>query len=281
MSSGSESLHTDPRIAFVISDTEGDTVNAVMQMALNQFEPGTIALEHRHCISSLKEIIEVLDEAAELEALVIHTVTTPELRTSLLSHARSKGVSVVDLIGPVVLQLANWGKQESLQQPGLIRQIEEGFYHRAMTIEFALRHDDGRNSRELMEADIILTGLSRTGKTPLTVYMAYQGWKVGNIPLAPEMDPPPVLFEFPRNRVFGLVVRPSRLASLRARREEHLGVYGDYSDPSAIRQEIQFANMLFEQNGWTVLDMTTKSIEEAAAEIYDTLLRQGNQSADK
>jgi regulator of PEP synthase PpsR (kinase-PPPase family) len=172
-----------------------------------------------------------------------------------------------------VMHFSNWIEREPLLQPGLTRQLDEDYFQRITALEFAVRHDDGRNAADLDKADLVLVGLSRTSKTPLSVYLAYRGWLVGNVPIIPNMDLPPILFDLPPKRVVGLAIRPERLTRLRGQRQRHLGVVGDYADPDSIRLEVQYAHSLFAKAGWPLVDVTAKSIEETATEIMSLVYR--------
>jgi len=147
--------------------------------------------------------------------------------------------------------------------------LNEEYFRRIETIEFALRHDDGQRAHELSQAEIVLVGVSRTFKTPLSVYLSFKGWFVANVPIVLKTKPPPALFDLPPGRICGLTIDPARLAELRHVRQEYLGgAMGDYADPDFVCREVEYALSIFRsQRGWPVVDVTDKPIEETASEI--------------
>ncbi len=166
-------------------------------------------------------------------------------------------------------------------EPGLFQPFDSAYLQRIDAIDYTVRHDDGRNVSDLNKAEIVLVGVSRTSKTPLSIYLAYRGWKVANIPLALGVEPPPNLFDLPRAKVVGLIIRPERLAELRQVRLEALGTKAwGYADLNHVRKEVAYAYQVFERRrDWPLVDVTAKPIEEAAAEVV-SLLGKSAQSSD-
>jgi len=155
------------------------------------------------------------------------------------------------------------------EKPGLFHQLNEEYFRRIETMEFALHHDDGRRAHELPQAEIVLVGVSRTFKTPLSVYLAFKGWFVANVPIVLKTKPPPALFNLLHGRVFGLTIDPVRLAEFRRVRHERLGgATGEYAELDFVRREVEYALSIFRsQHGWPVVNVTDKPIEEIASEI--------------
>ena len=266
-----------PKRIFIVSDATGETAYRVVRAVLAQFKDVLIDLEWRQGIRSIPQIIEVVDQAAGVGGLIVHTLIVPEQRQVLLDESRKRGVECIDVIGPVLIHFSDWVQLEPLHQPGLTRQLDEDYFRRITALEFAVQHDDGRNAAELDKADLVLVGVSRTSKTPLSVYLAYRGWLVGNVPIILDMEPPPILFELPPRQVVALTLSPERLTRLRGERLRHLGLKGDYADPGHIRLEVQHALSLFAGAGWPVVNVTAKSIEESATEIL-SLVYQGDEA---
>ncbi len=254
-------------VVFVVSDATGETAYRVVRAALQQFKNTLVEVRWRQGTRTTDQVHAVIEEAAQVGGLIAHSLVVPELRQALLDESRLHDVECVDVIGPVLLHFADWLGREPSQQPGVTRQLDEDYFHRIEAMEFAVHHDDGRNPDELDEADLVLVGVSRTSKTPLSMYFATRGWLVGNVPLVPGIDPPGILFELPPGRVVALTVRPERLTQLRGAREAWLRVGGDYADAESIREELRYARSLIARGGWPVVDMSVKSIEEAASEI--------------
>jgi regulator of PEP synthase PpsR (kinase-PPPase family) len=172
-------------------------------------------------------------------------------------------------MGPLSDYLTNALGVEPIQVPGLFRMINQDYFDRIAAIEFSLSTDDGMNTKKILEADIILTGISRTGKTPLSIYLAMFGWKVANVPLVKDLPPPQELFEADEKRVFGLTIDTSSLLAQRKRRVSHMGDFnsGSYLDIKTIQKELLIADDIFRRGRFTVIDVTNKPVETSANEI--------------
>ncbi len=256
-----------PYTIFIVSDATGETAYRVVRAALAQYKDILVEIKWRQGTRTAEQVSTIVEEAAALNGMIVHTLVDPDLRQRLMDESRGRATECIDLIGPVLLHFSDWLGRVPAQQPGLTQQIDEDYFRRITAIEFAVQHDDGRNAHELDQADLVLVGVSRTSKTPLSMYFATRGWLVGNVPLVPGIEPPPILFELPRQRVVALTVRPERLISLRGARQRALGVSGRYGDEDSIREELRYARQVFMRGGWPVVDMSVKSIEEAASEI--------------
>ena len=252
---------------FAVSDGTGTTAERVVRAALTQFEAKVDVLRFGE-VRQIDQVRDLVRQAAEKGALIVHTLVKPELRQAMFEEGRTHNVSTLDLMGPLLDRLSDLLGTSPLARPGMYGPMTEAYYRRIEAIEFALGHDDGRHAAELERAEIVLVGVSRTGKTPLSMYLSYRGWLVGNVPIVPGIDPPSVLFRLPPQRVIGLTVEPRRLATLRRARAERLGSQlREYTDPAHVREEVRYALTIFRQNGWPIVNMTSKPIEEAAAEI--------------
>jgi regulator of PEP synthase PpsR (kinase-PPPase family) len=175
----------------------------------------------------------------------------------------------IDLMGPLVARLSEILELAPLAKPGLLRQLDESYFERIGAIDFAVRHDDGRNPDDLLQADLVLVGVSRTSKTPISIFLAYRGWRVANVPIIANLEPPPALFQIDRSRVIALAIHPERLAKLRQARMSRMtrGFSLDYAQMEYIQQELDWADLILRRERWAVVDVTNKSIEECAAEI--------------
>jgi regulator of PEP synthase PpsR (kinase-PPPase family) len=251
----------------IISDATGETAYRVARAALAQFKDDVIDLDWNQGVRTPERIHEIVERAAAGGGLIIHSLVVPGLRQVLIEETRRHGVECVDVIGPVLMHFAEWLGRKPSQQPGITRRIGQEYFKRITAMEFAVEHDDGRKPDELDRADLVLVGVSRASKTPLSIYFAYRGWLVGNVPLVPGVEPPPILFELPPQRVVGLTLSQNRLTTIRTARQQWLGVSGAYGDKESIREELRFARSVFARGGWNVIDMSVKSIEEAATEI--------------
>jgi hypothetical protein len=263
------------RTLFIVSDATGETAFRVARSALKQFKDIPIRIEWKQGTRTVAQVVEVVEAAASSSGLIVHTLVVPDLREVLVASCRAHNVPCIDVIGAVVMQLSDWLDSEPIEQPGMIRQLDEDYFKRIEAMEFAVEHDDGRKPDDLDRADLVLVGVSRTSKTPLSMYFARRGWLVGNIPLIAGIDPPAILYRLPPGKVVGLTVRPERLSRIRGNREKLMGVSGDYGDPRKIAEELQWAREIMAQGNWPVVDMSARSIEEAAMEILGLVRRKG------
>ncbi|MBQ1449066.1 MAG: kinase/pyrophosphorylase [Coriobacteriales bacterium] len=256
----------------IVSDSLGDTAAAVVAAAASQFPELRDAPIGR--LSHLRDPAQV---DAYLEAalsfghgiVVFHTITDPGLRAALVRGARSRGIREVDLLGPSIEALSGMLGVEPIDVPGVLHEIDRGYFARIEAMEFAVSHDDGRNEHDLAAADIVLIGVSRTSKTPLSLLLASRGYKVANIPLALGVAPPRELFEVERARVFGLVSTVSVLAEVRRRRigDEAGKVATAYVDPEKIQEDLDEARALMRRLGCIVVRTDGRAIEETAQVI--------------
>jgi regulator of PEP synthase PpsR (kinase-PPPase family) len=260
---------TPPHTAFIVSDATGETAYRIVRAALAQFKDSLVAVEWRRGVRTEDAVRAVVAEAAAVGGLIVHTLVVPDLRRVLSEESRRQGVIRVDVMGPALMHFEEWLQHQPSGQPGVTDQIDEDYLRRITALEYAVEHDDGRNPHDLDRADLILVGVSRTSKTPLSMYLAYRGWLVGNVPIVPQIDPPDTLFEQPPGKVIALTVRPERLLALRGVREQWMGVRGNYADPASVREELRHARLMYAKAGWPIVDMSAKSIEEAAAEVLE------------
>jgi regulator of PEP synthase PpsR (kinase-PPPase family) len=254
---------------YVVSDGTGGTAIMSLKAALTQFEGAEIHIERYPNIRTAEEVERIVKEAAKVEGLIIYTFVSEELCKVMVEAGRLHNVEIIDLIGPLLMRLSQQLTISPIEKPGLFSQLDENYFRRIETMEFAIHHDDGLRSHELDKAEVVLVGVSRTFKTPLSIYLAFKGWFVANIPLILGTDPPAGLFELPPGRVFGLTADAERLAELRRAREEHLGkTIGNYAKLEYVKKEIQFAQDIFNRKAkWPVINVTDKPIEEIASEI--------------
>jgi len=216
---------------------------------------------------------QVVQEAAESQGFIVHTLVDSDVRQAMLEEGHRLGVATVDLMGPLLARLTELLATAPLSEPGLFQPFDEAYLDWIEALKFAVSHDDGRNTHELPQAEIVLVGVSRTFKTPLSIYLANRGWRVANVPLILGMEPPKKLFTLPKNRVVATMMQPERLAALRGMRAHRLGSGSlGYADLDSVRREVAYAyERIGRRPDWPIIDMTAKSVEEAAAEIIDLL----------
>lgn len=258
------------QIIFVVSDATGDTAEKVVRATMLQFGSNAAQLRIFSRVRSPEQATRIVQEAAANQALVVYTLVNPRLRESMASEIREAGLEGVDLIGTLMMKLTQFFDYEPAGTPGLLYQIGEDYFKRIEAVEFSVKNDDGQEPRNLPKADLVLVGISRTSKTPVSTYLAQKGFKVVNVPLVLGIDPPRELWECDQSRVFGLTIDINALIKIRQSRLRHLGLPPDteYAMREHIMQEIRFARKLFSQNPqWPLIDVTSKAIEETAAII--------------
>jgi regulator of PEP synthase PpsR (kinase-PPPase family) len=261
---------------FVLSDGTGDTGVAAVRAAMIQFRELWRLRVFRDA-RTISEVRRVLEEAEQANALVVFSLVEGDIVEFLLRDAEQRGVTVVDLLGPLIMKVAQRLHVEPRHQPGLLHGFSDDYFKRVEAVEFAVRHDDGANLSTLHEADIVLTGVSRTSKTPLSMYLAQRGYKTGNVPLVPGLEAPKELLELNPRRVFGLTVDPGTLLSVRTARLRSMRAPSSttYTDPDEVMLELEKARKLCRTKGWRVIDVSGRAVEENASrvvEAYETFV---------
>jgi regulator of PEP synthase PpsR (kinase-PPPase family) len=260
---------------FAVSDATGTTAERVLRAALSQFDASHITVTRFGGVRTAQEVAQVVADAEVRESFIVHTIVSEELRRVILKEGREHNVTTIDLMGPLLTRLAELLATTPRSEPGLFDPFDPSYLQRIDAIDFTVRHDDGQNYSDLDQAEIVLVGVSRTSKTPLSFYLGYRGWKVANVPIVLDIAPPKELFALPKGRVVGLIVNPDRLSELRKVRAKRMGTFSrDYADLEHIHREMDYAFRLFEKRrDWPLVDVTTKSIEETAAEVVVLLGR--------
>ncbi len=255
---------------FVVSDGTGETASAAVRAAMLQFD-ARWRMRTFGDVRVASEARRVLGEAARVQALVVFTVVDKRVARALREGAEERGVPTVDLLGPVISKVADHLRAEPRLEPGLLHGFSDEYFARVEAVEFAVRHDDGANLHSLFQANLVLTGVSRTSKTPLSMYLAQRGFKTGNVPLIPNLDPPRELLEIDPRKVFGLVMKPELLVTIRRSRVRTLRAspYLDYADSEGVYLELQHARRLFRERGWRVLDVSGRAVEENATRLLE------------
>ncbi|MDR3606466.1 MAG: kinase/pyrophosphorylase [Oligoflexia bacterium] len=262
-------MNSEHRI-IIVSDGTGETAAQMTKAAMVQFSGRNVHFTRYKNVRNEAQIEAICDDAGNKRDLVIYTIVSPQLRAFLLNKAREKDIPCVDLLGPLLMGLAGHFGYEPKSIAGLLHDVNEEYFKRIEAMEYTIQHDDGRDLTGLNKADIVILGISRTSKTPLSMYLSHQGWKVANIPLIQGFGVPKEVFEVEQRRVIALTIDPEDLAVIRRNRLERLGHDrgGEYADPDKVNQEIEYANELFRSNRkWPVFNVTGKALEETASEI--------------
>jgi [pyruvate, water dikinase]-phosphate phosphotransferase / [pyruvate, water dikinase] kinase len=257
---------------FVVSDATGDTAQRMMRAALVQFQNAPVRLVRRAHVQKPRQVQQIVREARDSSAILIHTLVSDELRRLMRAECRMHGVDALDIMGPILERLTVHLKLQPQEKPGLFQDLTEAKAREIEAVSFAFHHDDGQNTQELDRAEVVLVGVSRAMKTPTMLYMAYRGWFAANVPLVPGLSPPDGLLAVPSDRVFCLVMSPERLQQLRRSRAEEESIpVRPYASIEQIHSELSYVEGLCRKHGWRRIDATGKSVEEVSREIIGWL----------
>jgi regulator of PEP synthase PpsR (kinase-PPPase family) len=256
---------------YIISDGTGETAATMIRAALVQYQDAEINIVRSKNVRTETQVESVIADAFENQGIIIHTVVSPQLKQVIQEQSASKGLLSVDLIGPLLQTLDDYfGGRPGAKSVGILRMVDDRYFKRIEAIEYTVKHDDGKCLTDLNEADIILVGISRTSKTPLSIFLSHKGWRVANIPLVLNSKLPKEVFDVDQRRIVGLLIDTSSLSRIRRNRLEKFGQDpgGEYARLSYIEKEIEYAQDLFRQNRrWPVFNVTERALEETAAEI--------------
>lgn len=254
---------------FIVSDGTGRTATQALNAALTQFPEQVVETIIHNEVRTRQQIVDAVQEAAKVEAFVVHTLVSNDLREFMITTGRRYNIETIDLMGPLLGRLSEKLMHSPAEKPGLFSEINREYFKRIDAMQFAFQHDDGQRPDELDKAELVLVGVSRTFKTPLSIYFAFKGWLVANVPIVLGIEPPEGLFKLSPEKVFCLTTYAHNLASLRHVRQVHLGMGSDdYASLHFVQRELSYAHAIFNRQPlWPVIRVTNKPIEEIASEI--------------
>lgn len=246
-----------------------------MHTVLAQFPDSRVPVITIGNVRQAEQIAQAVEEARSKGGTIVYTLVDRELNEVLVEMAAAAGVTAIDLMGPLLSHLAQVLGREPLGQPGLYRQLHKDYFDRVAAIEYTMAHDDGKDPAAWDRAEILLVGVSRTGKTPISLYLSVLGWKVANLPLVPGVSPPEELFRLDPRRVIGLTIEPGQLLLHRQQRQRRLGatIHSPYVDPETVFEELEEARRFFRKHGFAVIDVTDRPIESSADEVIRRISR--------
>ncbi len=266
-----ESLNA--KAIYVLSDGTGETATLILKAALIQFKEPNLKFFRYKNVRNKSQLLSILDHLPEQNGIIIHTLVSPTLRVLLLKETQQRNLLSVDILGPLLEKLSSLFKIDTNQNnsiPGELRTVNEEYFKKIAAIEFAVRYDDGKLLEGIEKANIVLVGISRTSKTPLSIFLSYKGLKVANIPLVLGQPVPEELFKIDQKKIVGLKIEIEALQRIRIKRLKKFSQnpHGNYASLSHISKEIQYAEDLFAKNKrWPVINVTDRALEETAAEI--------------
>ena len=257
----------------LVSDSTGETLNAMARAVCARFTD-ILPIEHIYAlVRSERQLERALEEISGAPGVVMHTIIDPALRTALEEGCRRLEMPCIAVLDPVVSTMARYLGARISTRVGAQHALDNDYFNRMEALNYAIAHDDGAGGQDLNQADVILVGVSRTSKTPTSIYLAHRGVRAANVPLIPGQGTPPALAAVMHKPIVGLLASPDRLIQIRRNRLLALKQDRDSAstDPDAVRDEIVKARRLFERHGWPIIDVTRRSVEETAAQIINYL----------
>lgn len=255
---------------YVLSDSVGETAELVVKAAISQFDENKTTIRRIPYVEDIGTVDEVIAEARDNQGMIAFTMVLPDVRQHIIKRANEEGLPVHDILSPLLMMM-----EERLQVPpknesGLIHTLDEDYFRKVEAIEFAVKYDDGRDPRGVLRADVVLVGVSRTSKTPLSQYLAHKRLKVANVPLVPEVEPPEELFNINPEKVVGLKISPEKLNGIRTERLKALGLKSEanYATLQRIEEELSYSEEVMKRLGCRVIDVSAKAVEETANIIF-------------
>jgi [pyruvate, water dikinase]-phosphate phosphotransferase / [pyruvate, water dikinase] kinase len=264
----SHSSRDDVTELHIVSGGVGASAELLTHTVLAQYPNAPVSVKMHPHVHDIEDIVDLVANIANTNGIILHTLVHTDVREGLIAEAKRRDVAAVDLVGPLMEELSARIPVDPIGQPGLFRKLYGQYFKRVEAIEFTVAHDDGQRSAELEQADILLIGVSRVGKTPLSMYLAMQGWKVANVPFVPNVSFPSDMWQMDRRRIVGLTIEPPQLTIHRRWRRERLGVAAEsYVERHEVATELREANRFFAAHGIPVVDTTDKPIETSGTEI--------------
>lgn len=255
---------------YVLSDSTGETAERVIRAALSQFYEEDVKVQRLFQIRDQADVQQAMAVAVHDPGMIVYTLVDPNLSHIVERIAEENGLIAVDLLSSLIYNLSRYLGAPSREKPGLLHRIDTDYHRRVEAVNFTVKHDDGQETRYLHKADLVLVGVSRSSKTPLSMYLAHKGYRVANIPLVQGIEPPEELFQIDQNKVVALTIDPKRLVEIRTSRLLNMrqSPRSTYADYQKVEDEINFCRQLYRRHPqWFVIDVTHKSVEEAASEI--------------
>ena len=263
----------DKSFVFACSDAVGETAEAAVRATIRQFANNNVQVKRYSHIQTEREIEEIITKIKSENGFIVYTLVQPELRAKMKQEAIKADIRAVDLMGPMMQAYIDTFDRKPMPEPGQGQVLDEEYFKRIEAIEFAVKYDDGKDLKGLLLADVVLLGVSRTSKTPLSIFLAHKGIKTANLPILPDMEAPEELL-LPSDRlIVGLTIDPEQLLKIRTARLKTLGLPANskYASIDQIERELQTANQLMDKLDCTVLNVSDKSIEETAGFIMEML----------
>ena len=265
----------------LVSDATGETLTTVARAATAQYTK-VLPVEHVYpLVRTQKQLDRVIAEIEESPGIVLYTLLEEDLVERLENHCREAGLPCLSILGPVLQLLRAYLGTETAHRVGAQHTLNADYFKRIDALNYTMLHDDGQHIEDLEEADVVLVGVSRTSKTPTSIYLANRGVKTGNVPLVPGLAVSNQVEQLSRPLVVGLYASPERIVQIRQNRllglkaPHHDG--GQYIDRAAVAEEVALSRRLCAKHNWPIIDVTRRSIEETAAAVLKLLAERRRQ----
>ncbi len=262
---------------YILSDSIGETAEQVAKAAISQFEGVEYKLLRYPYVTEQKQLNEIIKKASEKKSVIVFTTVIEHLKKTIIDECNKNNIMYVDIMSSLLSIFHDVLGSDPINEPGTIRKLDERYFNRVAAIEFAVKYDDGKDSRGIKKADIVLIGVSRTSKTPLSMYLAHKNIKVANVPLVPEASIPEELFDIPKKKIIGLTANPTKLNEIRQERLKALGLNSNasYANLNRILEELEYAENIMKKVGCAIIDVSNKAVEESASIIME-IMRDNN-----
>lgn len=262
----------DKYVIYIVSDSIGETAEYVARATAAQFDRDYEIVKFPF-VREKSQIEEVIEEAQAHHSIILYTTVIEEFKEVLTTRCRELNIPCIDVMSTAMTTFQNFLKTEPKHEPGIIRRLDEKYFKKVEAIEFAVKYDDGKDPRGIKKADIVLLGVSRTSKTPLSMYLANKNLKVANVPLVPEVPVPKEVYQIPKERIIGLTTNPIKLNEIRQERLKALGLSdtATYANLDRILEELDYADRIMKSLQCPIIDVATKAVEETANIIVDIM----------
>ncbi|MEW8955683.1 pyruvate, water dikinase regulatory protein [Clostridium sp.] len=257
---------------YAVSDSIGETAELVALASCRQFEEN-IQVKRVPYVKSFEDVEEFIKSLDDFQnTVIISTIVLSEVREFLINRCIENNITIINILSPIMNVISSKIKSVPVYNPGAVWKMDEDYFKRIEAMEFAIQYDDSKDLRGLKNADIILVGLSRTSKTPLSLYLANKGYKTINIPLVPEVPVPEELFTIDKRKIFGLTINPLNLINIRKHRMDKFSSYHSsisYADEERILEEFDYSDKVIRKLGCKTIDVTNRALEDTALIIMN------------
>lgn len=254
-------------IVYTISDSIGETSQKLLAAVTAQFPNLIFNNSYRFSfVNKEEELVDILHDALKDDAVVVSTLVDNHLANVAKDFSKRTKLHYLDLMNPFFEIIKSKTGYTPIEKPGIVHKLDTEYFNKIAAIEFAVKYDDGKNPQGFLQSDAVILGVSRTSKTPLSMYLANKGYKVSNLPLIPEVPIPPILDNVEGQKIIGLICNPENLSRIRSNRLDSLGLShsSSYTNSERIYEELEYSKQVFKKHNAYVIDVTDKSIEETA-----------------